>query len=219
MQHRSMLRALVASGASCHEELRTLEEQLAEVESLEDRPHLVDQLSWAMAEIRAGVEEGLRALEGAPAGGEAAVGRDAVVERLTVLQERLLDVLEKFHTQLAGVETLRHLVELPRERPQWQAWASLVLEQIERCRGPLQRWNRRLVETWSALANEGGAVRAYSTAIGHQITIATGRNPSFPPAASHTMAFEAVDTSAESGPCEKKVQYDWGAAIPHAHPA
>jgi len=217
MQHGSMLRALVAPGTSCNEELQTLEEQLAEVESLEDRPHLVDQLSWAVTEIRAGVEEGLRSLEVAPAGAEESVGRDAVVEHLEDLQERLLDVLEKFQTQLAGVETLRHLVELPRERPQWQAWASLVLEQIERCRGPLQRWNRRLLETWCSLATEGGAVRAYSTVIGHQITIATGPNPSFPPAASHTMAFEAVETSAESGRCEKKVQCDWGAAIPHAH--
>lgn len=219
MQHGSMLRALVAPGTSCNEELRTLEEQLAEVESLEDRPHLVDQLSWVVTEIRAGVEEGLRSLEGAPTGGEESVGRDAVVERLTVLQERLLDVLEKFHTQLAGVETLRHLVELPRERPKWQTWAGLVLEQIERCRGPLQRWNRRLLETWSALANETGGVRAYSTAIGHQITIASGRNPSFPPAASPTLAFDAAETSAESGPGEKKVQCDWGAAIAHAHPA
>lgn len=219
MQHESMLRALVAPGSSCHEELRTLEEQLAEVESLEDRPHLVDQLSWAVTEIRAGVEEGLRSLEKTPAGGEESVGRDAVVERLRVLQERLLDVLEKFHTQLAGVETLRHLVELSRERPQWQTWASLVLDQIERCRGPLQRWNRRLLETWSALANEGGAVRAYSTAIGHQITIATGPSPGFQPAASHTMALGAVETSAESEPSEKRVQCDWGAAIAHAHPA
>jgi hypothetical protein len=124
----------------------------------EDRPlhavvRLVDKLSEVVEDILGHSEEALTAaLEGHQSVGES-IKWDRVGRALTDCQTSVCELQRRFFTDLACYEVIDEVVGLGRKRGgEWQSWATLVREMLDRCRRQTLDTQQSVCECWQEIA-------------------------------------------------------------------
>ena len=135
---------------------------------------LTDMLADAVEDLLGWQAE----LEGAAAEAQRAVGHPLDLDRarraLALCQEQLNRSSKRFSSEITAYERMEALTGLGRERGgEWQDWADIVKETIDRCQEAMYDVNDALFQCWQEMTERLGltTVSVHSTNIGQQVTV------------------------------------------------
>lgn len=152
MPIETTFRDLAAQCQRQRDDLRELQITVAEDRPLHGVVKLVDKLGELVEDALGDAEEALTAaIEGRQA--VARTDWDYARRAVTGCQTSVNQLQQRFFSELVCYEVIDEVVTLGRKRGgEWQAWARLVRETLDRCRRQLFETQQSLFQCWREIA-------------------------------------------------------------------
>ncbi len=138
---------------SLNEELQSLHLMIVEDKPLKDCVLLVDQLGNTVEDLTGWCEEAILQTSLARRAAEAESDCHKVGPAFSGAHEKLLQLDQRFHGDLASYQRISELLALGYEKKgEWTDWSETVMSGIERCQPLLANCQRAILQSWQELS-------------------------------------------------------------------